>query len=133
LRENHAAITALGGDIVAVGTGNRRYAQAFVRDERIPYLVLVDDDAAAARAASVRSSSFLGMFHPRTWHATRETRRRGYRIHKAGARVTQLGATFVIAPGDRVRYAHLDRDSTDHAPIDAVLDALRAGAATDGR
>ena len=26
---------------------------------------------------------------------------------------------------DRVRYEHLDADSTDHAPIDAVVAALR--------
>jgi hypothetical protein len=35
--------------------------------------------------------------------------------------VTQLGATFVVGPGDVVAYAHLDRDSTDHAPLDEVL------------
>ena len=66
----------------------------------------------------VRSSSFIGMFHPQTWAATRETWRRGHRIHRAGARVTQLGATFAIAPGPRLLYEHLDADSTDHAPID---------------
>jgi hypothetical protein len=38
--------------------------------------------------------------------------------------VTQLGATFVVGPGPRVRYAHVDADSTDHAPIDDVLHAL---------
>jgi peroxiredoxin len=124
LREQHDEITRLGAEVVAVGTGDRRYAEAFVRDERIPYLVLVDDDAAAARAAAVRTSSFVGLFHPRTWRATRETRRRGFRIHRAGARVTQMGATFVIGPGETVRYAHVDADSTDHAPLADVLAAL---------
>jgi peroxiredoxin len=124
LRDAHPAIQAAGADVVAIGTGNRDYAAAFVRDEQIPYLVLVDDTAAAARAASVRVSSFIGMFHPRTWQATRQTRARGFRIHKAGARVTQLGATFVIGPGAVVRYAHVDTDSADHAPIPDVLAAI---------
>ncbi len=35
-----------------------------------------------------------------------------------------FGATFVIGPGDVVRYTHIDRDSTDHAPLDEVLAAL---------
>jgi hypothetical protein len=126
LREHHTGIRSLDADVVAIGTGDRRYAAAFVHDERIPYLVLVDDEARAARAAAVRRSSFAGLFHPRTWSATRETRRRGYRIHRAGARVTQLGATFVVGPGPKVVYSHLDTSSTDHAPLDAVLGALAA-------
>jgi len=110
--------------VVAVGTGDARYARAFVEDERIPFPVLVDDDARAANAAAVPSASFVGLLHPRTWAASAATWRRGYRVSKPGARVTQLGATFVLGPGPRVRYAHVDRDTTDHAPVDAVLAAL---------
>jgi peroxiredoxin len=128
LGEHYAEIQALGADLVAIGTGNERYAAAFVKDEKIPYLVLVDDDARAANAAAVHKSSFIGLFHPKTWKATVETWKRGHRIHKAGARVTQMGATFVLGPGATIRYAHIDDDGTDHAPIDTVLDVLRARA-----
>ncbi len=124
MRDIHDDITAKGAQVIAIGTGNADYAAAFVRDEHIPYPVLVDDGATAANAAAVKSSSFVGLFHPRTWAASRETRKRGHKIHKAGARVTQLGATFVIGSGGTVRYEHLDTDSTDHAPLDEVLAAL---------
>ena len=126
MRERHEEIRALGADIVAIGTGDTRYAAAFVCDEGIPYLVLVDDDARAAEAAAVKNSSFVGMFTPRTWNATYRTMRRGHKIHKAGKRVTQLGATFVIEPGDRLVYEHIDDDSTDHALADTVIGVLRA-------
>jgi peroxiredoxin len=126
LREHYDEITSLGGDVAAVGTGDRRYAAAFVHDERIPYLVLVDDHATAARAASLRTLNWFQLLHPRTWKATRATSKRGYHVHKAGKRVKQIGATFVIGAGDRVRYEHLDADSTDHASIDDVLAALGA-------
>ena len=116
MRERHDEIKTLGADIVAIGTGDERYAAAFVKDEQIPYLVLVDDDARAAQAASIETASWFRLLHPRTWKATRATSKRGYHVHKAGKRVTQLGATFVIGPGDTVRYEHLDADSTDHAP-----------------
>jgi hypothetical protein len=128
LRGRYEEIRAAGGDVVAIGTGDRRYARAFVADEAIPYPVLVDDAGVAATAALVRSSSFVGMLHPRTWAATRETWRRGYRIHAAGKRVTQLGATLVVAPGPRLAFQHLDADSTDHAPLDEVIAALRGAA-----
>jgi hypothetical protein len=32
----------------------------------------------------------------------------------------------VLGPGDRVRYAHVDGDSTDHAPLADVIGALSA-------
>lgn len=126
MRDALPEIARRGAHVVAVGTGDQRYAAAFVRDERIPFTVLVDDDGAAARAASVRTVPFLAMFTPRTWKATVDTWRRGHRVHKAGKRVTQQGGTWVIGPGDVVRYEHIDRDSTDHAPISAVIHALDA-------
>jgi peroxiredoxin len=125
LRERYDEIQSLGADIVAVGTGDRRYAEAFVREERIPFPVLVDDDSSAAHAASLRTLNWFQLLHPRTWKATRETSKRGHHVHKAGKRVRQIGATFVIGAGDRVRYEHMDADSTDHAAIDEVLAALR--------
>src|SRR3954447_9034385 len=70
LGERYAEIQALGADLVAIGTGNERYAAAFVKDEKIPYLVLVDDDARAANASAVHNSSFVGLFHPKTFKAT---------------------------------------------------------------
>lgn len=124
MRERYPEFRDRGAEIVALGTGDAEYARAFVAEEKIPFPVLVDEDGAAARAAAVRVSSFLGLFHPRTWKPTRRTWQRGYRVHAAGNRVTQLGASFVIAPGPKLLFEHLDRDSTDHAPLDALLDAL---------
>jgi len=125
LRERHDEITGLGGGIVAIGTGNRRYAETFTRETQIPFLVLVDDDAAAAHAASLSTLNWFQLLHRRTWKATRATSKRGFHVHKAGKRVKQIGATFVLGAGDRVRYEHLDADSTDHADIDDVVAALR--------
>jgi peroxiredoxin len=125
LRERYDEITSSGADVVAIGTGDRRYAEAFVSDEHIPFLVLVDDEGRAARAAAVRTASFIGLLHPRTWKASIDAWRSGHHVHKSGKRVTQLGATFVLGPGDRVRYAHVDGDSTDHAPLANVIGALR--------
>jgi peroxiredoxin len=124
LRDRYGDIQAAGGELVAIGTGDQRYAAAFVKDTGAPFPVLVDDDGNAAHAASVRTVDWFTLLHPRTWKATRETSKRGYHVAKAGKRVRQLGATFVMAPGDVVRYARLDNDSTDHAPIDAILNAL---------
>ena len=124
MRQHHELIRGLGGDVVAIGTGDLDYALRFVADERIPYLVLVDDDGKAATAASVPEISWMQLLHPRSWRATWATYRRGHRIHAPGARVQQVGATFVVGPGDQVRYAHVDLDGPDHAPLDEVLNVI---------
>jgi peroxiredoxin len=126
LRDRYDELRARDIELVAIGTGDQRYAGAFVSDERIPYLVLVDDHADAARAASVNVASWYRLMHPSTSKASIEAWKRGARIHKAGKRVTQLGATFVIGPGDHVRYSHVDADSTDHAPVPDILAAVTA-------
>jgi peroxiredoxin len=126
LRDHYDELQAKGIELVAIGTGDARYARAFVRDEKIPFLVLVDDHAEAARAAQVKVSSWYRLLHWSTWKASFEAWKRGARIHKAGKRVTQLGATFVIGPGDHVRYSHVDADSVDHAPVPDILAAVAA-------
>ena len=78
----------------------------------------------SARAASVKVASWYRLLHPSTWAASFQAWKRGARIHKAGKRVTQLGATFVLGPGDEVRYSHVDADSTDHAPVPEILAAV---------
>jgi peroxiredoxin len=124
LRDRYDDLQDQGVELVAVGTGDQRYAGAFVRDEQIPYLVLVDDDAKAAHAASVTFASWYRLLHPTTSRATIAAYKRGRRIHAPGKRVTQLGATFVLGPGNEVRYSHVDADSTDHAAIPDVLAAV---------
>ena len=124
MREHYDEITARGAEVVAIGTGDRRYAAGFVADERVPFPVLVDDHAEAARAAAVRRTTPWGLFNPRSFPGAWRARKAGFRVHKSGARVTQLGATFVVGPGDRVRYEHVDAHTDDHAPLDEVLAAL---------
>jgi len=125
LRGRYDEITGRGAEVVAIGTGSVRHAAAFVAEEHTPFPVLVDDDAKAARAASVRRIGFFRLLTDRRSRAgTKRARAAGHRIHKAGRRVTQLGATFVIGPGDEVRYEHLDDNSADHAPLGDVLGAL---------
>ena len=130
MRGSYEDIRRRGADVVAVGTGSVSHAAAFVADEDIPFPVLVDDNARAARAASVRRVGFFRLLTDRRSRAgAKRARASGHRIHKAGRRVTQLGATFVMGPGAQVRYEHLDDHSADHAPLDEVLASLPTPAA----
>ncbi len=124
LRDAYPQITAGGGEVIAVGTGNQMYAKNFAEEMGIPFAVLVDDGGKAAAAASLRKMKPWDLFNPMGWKRSIATVRKGFKQGKPGARVMQLGAVFVIGPGDKVRYEHLESDPSDHAPIDRVLAAL---------
>ncbi|MGH9050150.1 MAG: AhpC/TSA family protein [Acidimicrobiia bacterium] len=124
LRERYDEIRARGAEVVAIGTGDEQYAARFVADEDVPFPVLVDDGAEAARAAAVRGTTPWGLFNPRSFPGAWRARKAGFRVRKSGKRVTQLGATFVIGPGNRIGYEHVDAHTADHAPLDAVFAAL---------
>ena len=109
--------------MVAIGTGPSM-ARAFVEDYRIPYPVLIDADARAARAATIGRMSFLGMFTPASYPGTIRAWRAGHRIGASGKRVTQLGASFVVGPGPTLHYEHRNKHGADHPPLSEVLAAL---------
>jgi hypothetical protein len=131
LRDHFPELQALEADVVVIGTGDLRYAQAFSRDERIPFPVLVDDEGLAAAAASVERVGIARLFAWGSLPATARALRAGHRIGRPGRRVNQLGATFVLAPGEshpagsRVLFQHHDAHPADHAPMSAIFDALR--------
>jgi carbonic anhydrase len=136
LRGRYQEITGLGAEVVAVGTGDIDYARRFAEEESAPFPVLVDDSGAAARAASIRKVNFATLlFDPRSFRGARQAHREGFRVKKSGKRVNQLGATFVIGPGPRLLYSHVDAHTADHAPVGEVLQALEgagSGSASGG-
>ena len=126
LRRDDEKIKALGAEIICVGTGDARYARAFIEEEEIAWTVLLDDDGEAADAASVRKGNAAQILGPRAMRSALKAYAKGHRQKaKLGRRPTQLGATFVIGPGEVLRYSHLDDHVGDHAPLEEILVALK--------
>jgi peroxiredoxin len=129
LREHYDEIRALGADVIAIGTGSVKYAASFAEDEQVRFPVLVDDHSHAAHAAQVKRVNFkVLLFDNRSREGAKAAHAAGHRIHWPGKRTNQLGATFVLAPGNVVLYEHVDEHTADHAPVDDVLGALRNAA-----
>jgi peroxiredoxin len=126
LRDAYEEVRGAGAEVVAVGTGNASFARSFLDDYRIPYPVLIDEDARAARAAAIGRMSFTGMFHPASYPGTLRAWREGHRIGASGKRVTQLGVTFVVGPGSALLFEHRNVHGADHPSLERMLSALRA-------
>ena len=125
MRRHQDEIEATGAGIVAVGTGNRQFAAAFVRDESIRFPVLVDEEGDAAKAVKLGRSSAFGLFKPSVVLGRRRAAAAGHMQKRLGSRPMQLGATLVVASGGDLLYSHFDSDVADHAPIEEILGALR--------
>jgi hypothetical protein len=110
--------------VTAIGTGGKRYAQAFTEDEKVPFPVLLDEDGAAAAIVGTNSLGAGALLKPSAYVAGLRSMAGGHRQHKTGRRPMQLGATLVIGPGDELLYEDFEDFAGDHADIDEVLAAL---------
>lgn len=125
MREREAAFREAGANVAAVGLGDRAYAKAFRDETGIRFPLLIDEARAAYQAAGLRSASILHVLRGDNMRARRTARAAGYRQHRLGANLFQLGGSFVLGPGDVDRFAHVSQTFGDNAPVDALLAAVR--------
>ncbi len=116
---------AAGAGVTAVGTGGKRYALAFIEDERVPFEVLLDDDGSAAEIVGTGKLGLTSLVKPRALKAAARSLSGGNVQQKTGRRPFQLGATLVIGPGDELLYADFEDFAGDHAHLDEVIAAIR--------
>lgn len=124
MRDSYRAIEAKGATVVVIGTGDAAYARDMKDSLNLPFDVLVDDEAVAAAAASIDKGSIKNVLKVKAWTSMVRTMRNGHFVGKPGKRVNQLGATFVIAPGNAVPYEFRDPDTSTHAPLNDVIAAI---------
>jgi peroxiredoxin len=110
--------------VTAIGTGGKRYAKAFIEDEQVPFPVILDEEGIAAEIAGTRTLSATSLLNPRQFGAGLRSTLKGNRQHNAGRRPFQLGATFIIGPGNVVKYSDYEDFAGDHADLDEVIAAV---------
>jgi peroxiredoxin len=124
VRERYEEIVATGARVVAVGTGGKRYAKAFIEDLRVPFEVLLDEDGSAAEIVGTKTIGIGMAVNPKAWVAGARAVKAAGPQGKTGRRPMQLGATLVIGPGDELLYADFEEFAGDHADLDEILAVL---------
>jgi peroxiredoxin len=125
LRDSNAAFEQLGARLVAVGTGGREYAKTFVAERKIPYLVLVDKHLSTHDIIGIESGSPLGILKPSTLYHGVKALAAGERQGPTGPNPFVFGAAHVIAGGGELRYAWVNGDYQDNAPVAELLAAAK--------
>lgn len=124
MREHEAAFRQKGARLAAIGLGDRAYARLFREKSGITFPLLIDEQRLAYRAAGLRSANLLHLLRGDNFRARRRAAAAGHRQHKLGKNPFQLGGSFVFAPGNLDRYAHLSRTFGDNASPADLLAAL---------
>ena len=100
------------------------YARIFREDTGINFPLLVDENQEAYRAAELKKANLLHLLRSDNATARKHAKSAGHRQHKLGPNPFQLGASFVFAPGNIDRYAHISQTFGDNAPISDLLNSL---------
>jgi len=124
LREHQAAFRAKGASLAAVGLGDRHYARMFREETGITFPLLIDEGRQAYRVAGLRSANLLHLLRRDDSEARKRARAAGHSQHKLGQNPFQLGGSFVFAPGNVDRFAHISKTFGDNASVEALLAAL---------
>jgi len=127
LRDAEPDIRKLGASIVAIGTGDPWYAQAFAEERDIAFPLLLDEELLTYRAVGAERGTVAQMVSPRVWGRGAQAVLGGSVQGRTGSHPLQLGATHIIQPDGSVPLAWTNRDFGDNAPVDLILETLQSG------
>jgi len=124
LRAHEGEFKQAGATLACVGLGDMNYARAFREESGITFPLLVDADRVAYRAAELKSANLLHLLRSENAKARNRAKRGGHSQHHLGQNPFQLGASFILAPGNRDLFVHISQTFGDNAETEKVLSVL---------
>ncbi|HEV8440737.1 MAG TPA: peroxiredoxin-like family protein [Methylomirabilota bacterium] len=116
-------IRARGGEVVVVGCGQPEHIAGFRDATGYDGPLLTDPSLRTFRAADL-GYGWTRTYHPLTLLKGLRAFAGGFRQGARRGNAIQQGGTFVLGPGERVRFEWRDRFAGDHPPMVDVLGAL---------
>jgi hypothetical protein len=112
-----------GGALVVVGPAQPEHIAPFRAVTRYQGPLFVDPSRRSFKAAGL-AHGWAHTYHPAAVVKGVRALAQGFRQGGRQGDVVQQGGTFVLGPGDRVRFEWRDRHAGDHPDLDAVVEAL---------
>jgi len=100
------------------------YARAFREETGITFPLLIDAERKAYRAVELKKANLLHLLRRDNAAARKRAKAGGFSQKKLGENPFQLGASFVFAPGNVDKFAHISETFGDNAAIADLLAAL---------
>jgi hypothetical protein len=127
LREHQQDFLDKGASLAAIGLGDRHYAGIFREETGIAFPLLIDEQRQAYTVANLRSANLLHLARRDNFESRNRAKAAGHRQHKLGQNPFQLGGSFIFAPGNIDRFAHVSKTFGDNATSATLLAALDKG------
>jgi AraC-like DNA-binding protein len=127
LREHQQDFLDKGASLAAIGLGDRHYAGIFREETGIAFPLLIDEQRQAYAVANLRSANLLHLARRDNFESRNRAKAAGHRQHKLGQNPFQLGGSFIFAPGNIDRFAHVSKTFGDNATPAMLLSALDKG------
>lgn len=118
-----AEIERRGGTLVVVGPAKPDHIAGFREATGYKGALFVDPSCRAFRTAGL-IRGWASTYHPLAVLKGVGALAQGFRQGPRQGDVVQQGGTFVLGPGDRVRFEWRDRFAGDNPDLDAVVAAL---------
>lgn len=129
LRLEQARLLEARADVALVSMGSPAAVGRWQRERDLPFACFADPERIAYRAFGLAIGGPVAWIGPRVVARGLALHRRGIGagLPHPGQDVRQLGGSFVVARGGRIRLAHYARDATDTTDVDALLGTLGVG------
>lgn len=124
MRENEPAFRNKGASLAAISLGDRNYARIFREESGIDFPLLIDEHREAYAMANLRSANLLHLLRRDNFKSRARAQAAGHHQHKLGPNPFQLGGSFIFAPGNIDRFAHVSETFGDNASPETLLAAL---------
>ena len=122
---NHVEeIEALGARVAGIGMGGVSSANAFKREWKVTFPILVDEQQITYQALELIRGRFVDVYGARVLLKGARNSLRGFPQGQAQQDARQLGGVVVVQEGGDIRYVHRARFSGDDVPVRHVLTAL---------
>jgi hypothetical protein len=124
LRAHEEEFRKQGATLGAVSLGDRNYARMFREETGITFPLLIDERREAYAIAGLEVANLLHILRRDNSRSRNRARAAGHRQHKLGRNPFQLGGSFIFAPGNIDRFAHVSKTFGDNANPATLLTAL---------
>ena len=132
MRDKHKDFRRRGASVAAVAQGTVEEIHTFLDEMRLPFPVLADPERAVYALYQLPMGGLLSLVTPRTMAAAQQMARdHGVAVDTRASMLAhsswrQMPGTFVIDTTGTCRYEQVGQDSSDTAPVAAILQAIDA-------
>ena len=124
MREHETQFHEKGASLAAISLGDKNYARIFQEETGIQFPLLIDEGRQAYKIVDLRVANLLHILRRDNFQSRKRARAAGHHQHKLGLNPFQLGGSFIFAPGNVDRFAHLSKTFGDNAEPATLLAAL---------